>query len=173
MPIKWWGILFPRTQNRGTKVKIGSKGSYKRTRTKGSNVWHNEVHKNICYCQGSSLTDVKYTITIISEEDGRRTHNKILSSLAKEIWDYLLANGITITVEYLPGVLNQEADFQSSSVLYSSEWKLDRAIFQLICIILIWTPDINLFASGVSHQVPVCTAREPNPFSRWGDVFQQ
>lgn len=33
-------------------------------------------------------------------------HNKIISNLVKKIWDYLLANGITNTVQYLLGVLN-------------------------------------------------------------------
>lgn len=42
---------------------------------------------------------------------GGRTHNKILSNLAKEIWDYLLASSTKITMEYQPDVLNQEADF--------------------------------------------------------------
>ena len=73
---------------------------------------------------------------------------KILLNLAIEILDYLLANGITITVEYLPGVLIQEVDFQSRSVSDSSELKSDPAIFQYIFRIL-WTPDIDLFASRV------------------------
>ena len=29
------------------------------------------------------------------------THTKVLSDISKEIWDYLLAKGITITAEYL------------------------------------------------------------------------
>ena len=40
-----------------------------------------------------------------------RTHNKVLSGISKEIWGYLLLKEIRITVEYLPGVLNQKADF--------------------------------------------------------------
>ena len=39
------------------------------------------------------------------------THNKVLSDESKEIWCYLLAKGITITAEYLPGALNKEANF--------------------------------------------------------------
>ena len=34
------------------------------------------------------------------------THDKILSAIAKKIWEYLLANGIMVTVECLPGILN-------------------------------------------------------------------
>ena len=49
-------------------------------------------------------------VTLIPKGNGE-ANNKILSDLAKSIWDYLLANGIMITVEYLPRVLNQESDF--------------------------------------------------------------
>ena len=52
------------------------------------------------------------------------THNKVSSDISKEIWDFLLLQEITITVEYLPGVLNQETDFQSRSMKDSSEWEL-------------------------------------------------
>ena len=51
----------------------------------------------------------------------RSTHNKNLSNLAKEIWDYLLANGTMITVEYLPRTFKMEVDHQSRSVTDSSE----------------------------------------------------
>ena len=51
-------------------------------------------------------------------------HNKVLSDISKEIWDFLLLKEITFTAEYLPGVLNQEADFQSRSMKDSSEWEL-------------------------------------------------
>ena len=41
------------------------------------------------------------------------THSKALSDISKEIWDYLLAKGITITAEYLPGAINKKANFHS------------------------------------------------------------
>ena len=88
---------------------------------------------------------------------GGGTHNKVLSDISKEIWDYLLAKGITITAEYLPGALNKEADFQSRAVRDSREWKLDPKVFQTIC--RKWElPDIDLFVSRISHQVPTYTA---------------
>ena len=38
----------------------------------------------------------------------RATHKKVLSYISKNILDYLLAKGITVTVEYLPGALNRK-----------------------------------------------------------------
>ena len=37
----------------------------------------------------------------------------VLSELSKEIWDYLIENGVMNTAEYLPRAINKEADFQS------------------------------------------------------------
>ena len=39
------------------------------------------------------------------------THNKVFSDINKEIWDFLLAKGFTVTAEHLPVDLNKEADF--------------------------------------------------------------
>ena len=99
------------------------------------------------------------------------THNKVLSDLSKEIWDYLLGKGITITAEYLPGILNQEADSESRSVKDSSEWKLKTAVFQKVCQAR-GTPSIDLFASRLSHQVPEYMSWKLDPYSKGRDAFQ-
>ncbi len=41
------------------------------------------------------------------------TNSKELTSIAKEIWDFLLKKQIKITAEYLPGVLNTQADIST------------------------------------------------------------
>ena len=63
----------------------------------------------------SGETEFSCTHSPVRRSEGRSegTHNKVLSDISKEIWDYLLSKGITITVEHLPGVLNQEADLVS------------------------------------------------------------
>ena len=104
------------------------------------------------------------------------THNKVLSDESKEIWCYLLAKGITITAEYLPGALNKEANFQSRALRDSSEWKLDYKVFQTMCRRR-ELPDIDLFASRISHQVPTYISPtymswKLDPFSKGRDVFQ-
>ena len=104
--------------------------------------------------------------------EGGITQNTVLSELAKEIWDYLIVNGITFTVEYLPGILSVEADFQSRSVTNSSKWKLNPERFRMICKAL-GAPDIDLFALRMSHQLPMYISWEPDPFSRGVDAFQQ
>ena len=50
--------------------------------------------------------------------------NSDLMQISKEIWEFLLRQGITITVKHLPGNLNCKADWESYHQKKSSEWKL-------------------------------------------------
>ena len=68
---------------------------------------------------------------IFSKDGG--THNKVLSDINKEIWDCLLAKGITITAECLPVAINKEAGFHLRAKRDSSEWELDHEVFQTMC----------------------------------------
>ena len=78
-----------------------------------------------------------------------------------------------ITVEYLPGTFNVKADHQLRSVTDSSEWKVNPLILKKIRKTF-WTPDIDLFASRMSHEALAYLAWKPDQFSglKWTDVFQ-
>ena len=94
-----------------------------------------------------------------------------LSDVSKEIWNYLLVKGITITTEYLPVNLNKKTDFQSQVVRDSSKWKWDYKVFQTIC----WRcglSDIDIFASRISHQVPTYMSWKLDLFSKEGMLFK-
>ena len=73
-----------------------------------------------------------------------------LRQVAKEIWDYLLANGTAVTAEYLPSSLNTQAEWQSRNHRASSDWKLTLKIFSQIVKIR-EIPQIDLFASQLNH----------------------
>ena len=64
--------------------------------------------KNVSRCKSSSLANGQHGGTFLHQKDGGGwggNHNKVLSGLAKEIWDYLIVNRITITTKYLTGIL--------------------------------------------------------------------
>jgi len=63
---------------------------------------------------------------------------------------------IMITAEYLPGILNREADWESHNVRDFSEWNLKPHIFKNLCKI-VGSPTIDLFASRLSNQIPGTT----------------
>ena len=92
------------------------------------------------------------------------THKNLLD-LVKEMWNYLLANGITVTVEYLQEPLDLEADHQSRPILDSIKWKLNPILFKKICKAF-WTKDADLFASRVSYQTLAYIVWKPDPYRR-------
>ena len=100
------------------------------------------------------------------------TKNLKLVQLAKEIWNHLLQCGITFIAEYLPSKLNVTADWKSRKNSDSSEWKLAPQSFQRICQ-LTGTPEIDLFASRLSHQIKTYFSWRPDPLSQAADAFQQ
>ena len=79
-----------------------------------------------------------------------------------------MRNGITITAEYLPSCLNVEADCQSRNPRDS--WKPLPQMFHQICQIT-GTPEIDLSASQLSHQLPKYFALRLDPYSQGTDVM--
>ena len=67
----------------------------------------------------------------MSSKDGG-THKKQLLDINKQIWKYLLANHIMITVEYPLSKLNVKADWESRHTESSSEWKHLPEVFHVI-----------------------------------------
>ena len=81
------------------------------------------------------------------------TKSNSLSILSKEIWEYLIKHGITITAEHLPGKQNLETN--SQSVHDSSEWKLNPKIFINQLCLLRGTPEIDLYAATLGSKIHV------------------
>ena len=59
---------------------------------------------------------------------------------------------------------------QSRTVKDLSKWQLNSVAFQNLCRFWL-TPDIDLFASRVSRQVPACVSWNLDPYSK-GRVFK-
>ena len=64
------------------------------------------------------------------------------------------------------------AHFQSRSVADSKEWNLNPKKFKMICKAL-GSPNIDLFVSRMSHQLPMYISWKPDPFISELDAFQQ
>ena len=67
--------------------------------------------------------------------------------------------------------MNVEADRESRQTRDSSEWKLNSTIFMKLCQIR-GAPEMVLFTSRVSHQLPQHMSCKIDPFSQGGDAFQ-
>jgi hypothetical protein len=91
------------------------------------------------------------------------SHSAKLNQLVKHIWQWCEIQKIWITMAHIPGVENCQADFQSRSFNWGTEWCLNKDIFTLACNMLRFTPDIDQFASRIKYQFKPYVAFRPDP----------
>ena len=115
--------------------------------------------------QVDNMTALSYLLKI----GGKK--NTELMQISKE--EFLLGQGITITARHLPRNLNCKADWESRNQRYSSGWKLCTLIFSKICQILGKKPEIDLFASRLSNQLPSYYSWKSYPNSLGTGALQQ
>ena len=136
--------------NRGNVVSPGNEIPHQYSRIINSKTSHTDIHK-IQNVRAIHL-QVGNIVALTNLMKMRIFQNLKVIELAKEIGEYFLKWGITITGEYLPNELNVAADS-----LDSSEWMLSRQISQNVCQIR-GSPNIDLFASRLSHPIPTYVA---------------
>ena len=112
--------------------------------------------------------DNKNALIYLLKQGGKT--NQTMNNIAKQIWEYLMKNKISITGEYIPSELNIHADRMSRSTDLS-EWKLETKIFTTICKKL-GQPEIDLFASLATHQLDKYVSWKPDPQAVGTDAFQ-
>ena len=101
---------------------------------------------------------------------GGGTNNKVLSDLTKELRDYLISEW---DHDYSRLFTRSTQCGGRSSVAVSNGFQqkeTEPAYFQKDLQSL-WTPNIYLFASILSHQVSAYLAGKPSPFRKGTDVF--
>jgi len=95
-----------------------------------------------------------------------------LTNLAKSLWMWALNNGIVLTAECIPGLMNVVADAESRSMKDRTDWKLPPKLFQEIN--QKWGPlEVDLFASRLSAQLPRYFSWRPDPLAEATDAFSQ
>ena len=123
--------------------------------------------KNIKDCSILIRTDNSTTVAHINHKGSVKVEaHKII----REIWLWCLENNNFVIATFLPGALNDKADFQSRIDRHDTEWKLDENIFQRI-MGRFGPCDIDLFASRVNNQLPCYVSWEPDPYAWAIDSF--
>ena len=91
--------------------------------------------------------------------------------LAKEIWTYCTDQKIWLSAVHVPGKDNNTADYMSRLVKENSEWRLAPFVFHKIVNLFKVTPEIDLFASALNHQVPKYISWNPDQEAFAIDAF--
>ena len=149
---------------------FGTEGSHHYTRAEGSAFSHIDFYK-IQNSSEDACPDGQQSSLELPGKDGG-TRKKDLLGLSKQIWDYLQSKKITITAMYLPGHLNKTGDWECRNFQDKSDWKLSQEVLAKICQKL-GTPSIDIFASRMSHQLPVYMAWKPDPGSQESNAMYQ
>ena len=165
------GDCMSRDQNGGSVVQEGTGSTYQSAETFSHKVCHFDICQNVKNVSHTHSGRQHDSLELFAENG--REKNPELMQISKEIWKFLLGQEITITAEYLPENLNYKADWESRHQKDSSEWKLCPLVFSKIWKILGKKPEIDLFASRLSNQLPSYYSWKPDPSSLGRDALQQ
>ena len=114
--------------------------------------------------------DNQTVVSYVNRKGG--THLKVLSDLACQIWKWCISRNLTLHAQYLPGKLNMRADHESRIFNDSSDWMLNRQVFNRLQ--QRWGPiSIDLFAARHNAQVERYYSFRPDPTSMAVDAFAQ
>ena len=101
---------------------------------------------------------------------GGSRRSSALPAQALELWAVALTAGVSLTAQHIPGIQNVVADAASRQIETRTEWTLDRKIFQSISQ-RFYTPEVDLFASRLNHQLPKYVSMYPDPGALAVDAF--
>ena len=111
--------------------------------------------------------DNRSALVYINKLGGTRSQDLVQAT--KSLWQYCMTKGITLSAEYLPGEQNGIADALSRHHKDSSNWKLERAVFQQLN--RRWGPfRMDLFADRLNTQLPTFRSWRPDPQAHGTDA---
>ena len=93
-----------------------------------------------------------------------------LNDLAMDIWNWCIVRSIHLSVSFVAGISNSEADRLSRKINDDLEWALDDNIFKEI-VKKYGKPDIDLFASRLNHKLDKYVSYRPDPSACAVDAF--
>ena len=99
------------------------------------------------------------------------SHSDLCNSITKTIWEWCIANHIWLSAAHIPGIENTGADTESRKLRDETEWMLDSSVFNNVLKTLHLTPDVDLFASRLNHQVVKYISYQPDPQAIAVDAF--
>ena len=152
-----------RDMNWGPVVKEGTGVSYKSFRTFNNKICTSNLQQNDEF-QISIYPTRQPNCFQLPLKDGRDKEPGTSQSFEGDL-------GLSSQISDLPGCLNHQADWESRNQKDSTEWKLCPQVFQKIC--QVGQPEIDLFASRLSNQLPAYYPWKPDPNCLTLDALQQ
>ena len=98
-------------------------------------------------------------------------NSELRSKIVTDLW--CLADSINswISITHIRGIDNISADLASRIISTHSEWRLHPQMFRDICKHFNLSPQVDLFASMLNHQVSTYYSFAPDPYCTGVDAF--
>ena len=113
------------------------------------------------------LSDNSCAVSNIKSMGGK---SKTCNDIVFRIWTWCQSKNVWITISFLPGILNVNADKLSRKFDDRTEWMLNPKCFDKICKYF-GTPQVDLFASRLNCQMKPFVSWRPDPEAVAIDAF--
>ncbi|XP_065189509.1 uncharacterized protein LOC135820128 [Sycon ciliatum] len=107
-------------------------------------------------------------LTYINKYGG--TVSATLNHLTRDLWSWCMERQIVLQATHLAGSKNVVADEESRTMKDRSDWMLHPRVFQVINKIM-GPLDVDLFASRLTHQLPLFASWRPDPMAMETNAF--
>ena len=114
------------------------------------------------------FSDNTTAVTYINTQGGIKSLS--YNDIVKKIWEFCINNNTHISAAHIPGKHNILADLASRKFQDSAEWMLEPVIFDYV-ICQFGRPEIDMFASRLTKQIPVYASWLPDLESSFIDAF--
>ena len=109
--------------------------------------------------------DNSSAVAYINHKGG--THSPQLLYLTLALWEWCIQRDIFLVAHHVPGKSNSLADRESRVFLDNSDWMLDPNIIRP----LLGPCQTDLFATRLTHQLPIYVSWRPDPKALQSDAF--
>ena len=127
--------------------------------------FHSELTCQHLLIQSDNTTAVSY----VQHMGGIKSD--LRNRISGDIWNLADDLNIELSVAFLPGRFNGDADLASRFINYRTEWCLPKKYFKSLCDHFQFSPTIDLFASRLNTRLPRYMAFAPDPDCVHMDCF--
>ena len=168
----WLGGSLSRGKDGELLKHRGTRSSHQRPRVEGSTSSYPIISEKglMSTSRKAYLLQMDNTTAVAYINKRGGTKSDQLTQLALEIWKLCQSHKISLVAQYLPGLENVEADAESRQMNARIEWTLAKHLSVKIQT-RYYSPEVDLFASRLNHQVPMYVARRPDPGAMAIDAF--
>ena len=115
------------------------------------------------------LSDNKTCISYVSKMGGMQS--ELRDKICRDIWNFVFNNNMWLSISFIPGRENWDADLASRQLNPLTELTLLQELFESVCMELEFFPSIDMMASRLNNKCKQYFSYCPDPFCVGVNVF--